>query len=42
MRKRRKAGALSTFQGSGVSIEGEIEFKDTIRLDGIFIRKNSQ
>ena len=44
MKNRRKAGAISTFLGFGVSIEGKIEFKDTIRLDGRFkgrIRSNT-
>ena len=36
MKNRRKSGAISTFLGSGVNIEGKIEFKDTIRLDGKF------
>jgi len=37
MLKRSKGGeAISTFLGPGVSIEGSIEFTDTIRLDGRF------
>jgi len=31
---KKKAGPVSTYLGTGVSIAGTIAFKDTIRLDG--------
>lgn len=34
MRKKRKAGAITTFLGPESSIEGTLEFHGTIRLDG--------
>ncbi len=34
MKKEKKSYAITTFIGSDVSIEGTIEFQDTIRLDG--------
>ena len=34
MKKEKKANSITTFLGSGTSIEGTIEFQDTIRLDG--------
>jgi cytoskeletal protein CcmA (bactofilin family) len=34
MKKGKKTDAITTFLGAGASIEGTIEFKDTIRLDG--------
>ena len=34
MRKKKKPYNISTLLGEGVRIEGQIEFSDTIRLDG--------
>ena len=34
MKKERKMGSISTFLGADCRIEGTIEFKGTIRLDG--------
>ena len=34
MKKMKKAESISTFLGSGAIIQGIIEFKNTIRLDG--------
>jgi len=34
MRKSRKADSISTYLGPNGSVEGTIEFKNTIRLDG--------
>ncbi len=34
MRRGKKAGSISTFLGPGTSIDGTIEFENTIRLDG--------
>ena len=36
MKKAKKNESISTFLGVGVNIEGLIEFRDTIRLDGSF------
>jgi cytoskeletal protein CcmA (bactofilin family) len=34
MKKMKKAESISTFLGPGASVQGIIEFKNTIRLDG--------
>ncbi len=34
MKKEKRSEAITTFIGSNASIEGTIEFQDTIRLDG--------
>lgn len=34
MKKEKKTGAISTILGLGASIEGTIEFQNTMRLDG--------
>lgn len=34
MKKEKKSDAITTFIGPNASIEGTIEFQDTIRLDG--------
>ncbi len=36
LKRSKKVEAISTFLGPGVSIEGSIEFTETIRLDGRF------
>jgi cytoskeletal protein CcmA (bactofilin family) len=36
MRKKKKAESITTFLGEDASIEGMIDFKGTIRLDGKF------
>ena len=36
MRKKKKADSITTFLGEDASIEGMIDFKGTIRLDGKF------
>ncbi|MDJ0784336.1 MAG: polymer-forming cytoskeletal protein [Desulfosarcinaceae bacterium] len=34
MRKEKNAETISTLLGAGTSVEGTLEFRDTIRLDG--------
>jgi cytoskeletal protein CcmA (bactofilin family) len=34
MRKEKDTEAISTLLGAGTSVEGTLEFRDTIRLDG--------
>ena len=41
MRKGKKTNTLSTFLGPDSSIEGTIEFQNTIRLDGNVVGKIS-
>lgn len=41
MKKVKKNETISTFLGTGVNIEGSIDFQDTIRLDGNFKGKIS-
>ena len=39
MKKKERADHISTLLGVGTAIEGTLEFKDTIRLDGTVIGK---
>ena len=41
MKKTKKSDGISTFQGTDASIEGNIEFEGTIRMDGNFKGKIS-
>jgi len=34
MKKEKTAGSITTFLGSGTGVEGKIEFRGTIRIDG--------
>ena len=36
MSKKKEPGTINTFLGAGISIEGTIEFNNTVRLDGNF------